>query len=109
MTVRQLSESLALEVLSLPEPEREVCGAYAGDLLSWVMGRANADNVWVTVMTNANTVAVATLTDVSMVIVTDGSEMPPETLALAKEKGVNLARTKASSYEICVRLGGLLS
>ena len=37
MTVRKLSESLALEVLSLPEPEREVCGAYAGDLLSWVM------------------------------------------------------------------------
>ena len=109
MTVRELAESLALEVLCMPEGEREVCGAYAGDLLSWVMGRANADNVWVTVMTNANTVAVATLTDVSLVIVTDGSEMPPETLALAKEKGVNLARTASSSYEVCVRLGGLLS
>ena len=109
MTVLELTESLALEPLSLPEPDREVCGAYAGDLLSWVMGRANADNVWVTVMTNANTIAVATLTDVSLVVITDGSEMPPEKMALAKEKSVNLARTSLSTYEICVRLGGLLS
>ena len=109
MTVLELTEKLDLEVLSLPDGEREVCGAYAGDLLSWVMGRAKADNVWVTVMTNTNTVAVATLTDVSLVIVTDGSEMPPETLALAKEKGVNLVRTRDSSYEVCVRLGKLLS
>ena len=109
MTVLELTEKLGLEVLSLPEGERQVCGAYAGDLLSWVMGRAKADNVWVTVMTNANTVAVACLTDVSLVIVTDGSEMPPETLALAKEKGVNLVRTRDSSYEVCVRLSELLS
>ena len=109
MTVLELTEQLGLEVLSLPEGERVACGAYAGDLLSWVMARADADNVWVTVMTNANMVAVATLTDVSLVIITDGSEMPPETLALAKEKGVNLARTMDSSYEVCVRLGKLFS
>ena len=109
MKVCEIASTLGWTPISTPDDQREACGVYIGDLLSWVMGRANADNVWVTVMTNANTVAVATLTDVSMVIVTDGSEMPPETLALAKEKGVNLARTKASSYEICVRLGGLLS
>ena len=32
-----------------------------------------------------------------------------ELFALAKEKGVNLTRTTASSYEVCVRLGGLFS
>ena len=109
MTVRALTDLLGLEVLSLPEGERTVCGVYTGDLLSWVMARVKEDHVWVTVMTNANMVAVATLTDVSLVIVTDGSEIPPETLALTNEKGVNLARTSASSYEVCVRLGQVLS
>ena len=109
MTVAKLADAMGAKVICLPNGEREVDGGYVGDLLSWVMARANTDNVWVTVMTNANMVAVATLTDVSLVIITDGSEMPPETLSLAKEKGVNLARTNASSYEVCVRLGQLFS
>ena len=40
MTVEQLSRECGFKVLSLPEPERVVSGAYMGDLLSWVMGRA---------------------------------------------------------------------
>ena len=38
----------------------EVDGCYVGDLLSWVMARAQAGNVWLTVMGNVNAVAVAT-------------------------------------------------
>ena len=83
MTVSLLAQKLSVKPLALPHPEREVTGAYAGDLLSWVMGRANEGDAWVTVMTNANVIAVATLTDVSMVIVTDDSEISPELVALA--------------------------
>ena len=48
MTVRELAEKLELRILSMPDPEREISGAYAGDLLSWVMGRAKEDSVWAT-------------------------------------------------------------
>lgn len=109
MTAKEIVTVLALETVALPEPDREVRGVYAGDLLSWVMGRAKADDAWVTVMTNANTIAVATLADTSLVIVTDDSEMPIETATLAKEKSVNVARTNATTYDVCVRLGALLS
>ena len=52
MTVQQMKDSLSLQALTLPDGEREIQGVYIGDLLSWVMGRAQADNVWLTIMSN---------------------------------------------------------
>lgn len=52
MTVKELSHVLALTEFTLPQPEREVTGGYVGDLLSWVMGRAQAGNAWITIMSN---------------------------------------------------------
>ena len=63
MTVTELKDTLSLTPVTLPEGDREVQGVYIGDLLSWVMGRAQADNVWLTIMSNLNIVAVATLAD----------------------------------------------
>ena len=109
MTVSELTAALGVTPLAMPDPEREVTGAYAGDLLSWVMGRAKEGNVWVTVMTNANTIAVATLSDSSLIIISDGSDVPGDIIALAEEKGVNLAKAELSTYELCVQIGKLLS
>ena len=50
MKVSELCEALGAKAVAMPSPEREVKGAYVGDLLSWVMGKAEADNVWVTIM-----------------------------------------------------------
>ena len=41
MTVREAITKLELEVLALPDGDREICGGYCGDLLSWVMTVAN--------------------------------------------------------------------
>ncbi len=108
-TVLSLTELLEAEPLSLPDEGREIDGVYCGDLLSWVMGHAKSDNVWVTVMTNLNVIAVATLTDVACVVVTDASEIPDETLTAAKAKNINLLRTALSSYEVCARLSRALT
>ena len=51
-------------IMCLPDPDRTVKTGYAGDLLSWVMGRAEPDCVWLTIMSNANVCAVAVLADV---------------------------------------------
>lgn len=39
MTVRELTEALSLTPFHLAQPDRPVSGGYAGDLLSWVLGR----------------------------------------------------------------------
>lgn len=108
MKVKELAETLSLKPLAAPDPEREAVGCYAGDLLSWVMGRASADEVWVTIMTNLNIVAVATLTDVSCIIVAEEAEIAPEVVEKANEKGVNLYHSPLSIYALCAKLSTLV-
>ncbi len=99
MTVSELTEKLALEVLTMPEPDREVKGGYVGDLLSWVMGRAQADNLWITIMTNINVIAVASLSDVAAVVVAENAEIEADIIKRAEGQGINLLRSKLPSYE----------
>ncbi len=46
-------------------------GAYVGDLLSWVMGRAGSNSAWITIMSNVNVAAVAVLAELSMIILAE--------------------------------------
>ncbi len=108
MTVLELVEALGLQVFAMPDPAREVCGAYAGDLLSWVMRRAQADGAWLTIMSNRNIVAVATLTDVAAIILTEGVP-PDDTVAeLAGARGVNLLGSGRDTLETGAALLKLL-
>ena len=84
LTVDKLIEKLGLDVIELADGSREIKGGYAGDLLSWVMGRAQPDDAWVTIMSNMNVAAVAQLTDVACVIFAEGVAPDPEALSKAK-------------------------
>ena len=108
MTVKDLREALALQVLSEPDPDRTVTGGYAGDLLSWVMGRAQSGDAWVTIMTNRNILAVAALADTACVIVAEDSAVEADVTALAEEKGLNLYRSTLTVFDLCCRIGSLL-
>ena len=108
MTVRELTEQAGFRVLSMPDGEREIEGVYAGDLLSWVMGRASEGQAFVTIMTNINVLAVASLLDLSCVILSEDSEAPSEIIVSAEEKGINLLKTELPTYETCLLLGSLL-
>ena len=107
MTVQELKDTLSLTPVTLPEGDREVQGVYIGDLLSWVMGRAQADNVWLTIMSNLNIVAVATLADVSCIILCEGVTLEESVRATAEAKGVNILATEAPAYETAKRLAEL--
>ena len=107
MTVQGLTELQEFTSLSLPAPEREIVGAYTGDLLSWVMGRAKADNAWITIMSNVNILAVATLSDVSCIILTESTTLDGDMRKIAEEKGVNVLSTPLTSYEAAVKLSAL--
>lgn len=109
MKISEAVKALSLEVLSMPSPDREINGGYVGDLLSWVMGRAEADNVWITIMTNINVLAVASLSDVSAVVIAEGAEISDEIIEKAKEQGINLLRSPLPAYETALAFGKLIS
>ena len=104
MTVSELASDCGFAIVYLADGDRKVNGAYAGDLLSWVMGRAGTDNAFVTIMTNINVVAVASLADLSCVIFAESVEVPAEVLEAAEHKGINLLKSDKPMFETCAKL-----
>ena len=109
MTVAVFSEKTGFKTISMPSPDKEVKGVYIGDLLSWVMGRADSQNVWITIMSNINTVAVATLTDISCIVLAEGVMPDEDMLRTANNKGVNILSTDLSAYEAAIEISKILS
>lgn len=107
MTVNELVLKLNLTPLVLPDGGREITGCYAGDLLSWVMSRAKAGNLWFTIMNHMNVLAVASLADVAAVVLAEGETLGEKELAVAGERGINVLTSGKSVYELCVEAGGL--
>ena len=108
MTVKQMAEALSLDVVCMPDGDREVTGGYAGDLLSWVMGRANAGDAWITIMSNVNVVAVASLADVACVIFSEDVMPDADAVVKAQKEGINLLSVSLGSYETAAKLSELL-
>ncbi len=109
MKISDLISQLDLQLLTKADYEdRPVRGCYIGDLLSWVMSRAKADDVWITVQTNLNIVAVATLTDVSCILVPDGISVEQVTVDKANANGVVVLGSPSDSYALAVAIGGKL-
>lgn len=105
MTVNELANNLHLTwVTNIPDKQREINGCYIGDLLSWVMSHAQADNVWITIMTNINIVAVATLTDVACIIVPEGIEVDAATVEKANQQGIAILSSEQTSYQLAKQI-----
>ena len=82
----------------------EVDGCYVGDLLSWVMARAQAGNVWLTVMGNVNAVAVATLTEVSAIVLTESAALDAEAAVKAEQQGIPVYTCAENTYDTAVQV-----
>lgn len=102
MTVKELSDKCNFKVAAMPDGDREIDGCYIGDLLSWVMGRAEENNVWITIMSNQNIIAVASLADVACIVLSEGVTVEDSILKLAEEKGVNILLSDKRTYETAV-------
>ena len=103
MTVNQLA-GCGFKTIALPNGDREINGVYIGDLLSWVMGRAQADNAWITIMSNINILAVASLADTACIILAEGVEVAQDVIDTANAKGVNILSSSEPAYEIACTL-----
>ena len=108
MTVTELSQKDGFSAVHIADGQRALEGVYCGDLLSWVMGRAQCGDAWITIMSNINVVAVASLSDVACVILAEGVKLDADALAAAQQKDISVLSTDKSTYQIAVTLGELL-
>ena len=105
MTVNELSAKCGFKAVALPDGEKEVTGGYAGDLLSWVMGRAKEGCAWITIMSNVNIIAVASLADVACIVLSEGVSVDESVIKTAEEKGVNVLSCDLTTYDAAVLIG----
>ena len=108
MTVKELAAALDCKIFCMPDADREISGGYAGDLLSWVMGRAEAGDAWVTIMSNVNIVAVATLADPACIILSENVQPDDNALLKAQDVGVNILGSTADTFSLCARISELI-
>lgn len=104
MTVEAFAKKIGCKTVCMPTPQKKVEGIYIGDLLSWVMGKAEQGNVWITIMSNVNTIAVATLVDASCILLAENVIPDDSFVETAKAKGVNVLSTSLSAFDAAIKI-----
>ena len=106
MTVQNLIDEFSLEVLCCGDKaaDKQVKGGYCGDLLSWVMSRANEGDCWLTVMGNVNSIGVAVLADVACILLTENSAFDDDAKLRAEQNGVIVLRSKENAFNLAVKI-----
>lgn len=109
MTVGEIKDALSLTLFCGEKSlGKQVTGGYAGDLLSWVMGRAQPGSAWITIMSNPNVAAVALLADVSCIILSEDVKPDEALKARAQSEGIALLGSALDTYALCLELGALI-
>jgi predicted transcriptional regulator len=105
VTIQEIVKALSLKVISGQSSlDKVVSGGYASDLLSNVMGQANAGNIWVTMQGHQNIVAVALLAGLTAIVIAGGVEPDPEAVRKAETEEIVMLTTTLSAYEVVGRL-----
>jgi hypothetical protein len=109
ITVADLVKEFGLKVFSGADRLRvPVKGAYSSDLLSDVMGKAVAGDLWITMQTHRNVIAVASLKELAAIVIVNGGQPEADTVASATSEGVILLGTKEGSFATCGKLYKLM-
>jgi serine kinase of HPr protein (carbohydrate metabolism regulator) len=102
--VKDLVEKFGLKVIAGEKGlNRPVQGGYCGDLLSDVMGNAQAGSVWLTIQGHQNIIAVAVLREMAAIILTSNTTPQAETQEKADEEAIPLLQWSGSTYELAGR------
>ena len=105
MKLEEVVRQLGLEVhVSAGKLDADITGGYACDLLSYVMAKAKAGDLWVTVQGHPNIVAVASLIGLAGIIVAEGAKVESATLEKAEQEGVPILTTPLPTYAVAGRL-----
>jgi predicted transcriptional regulator len=108
MKLREVVSALNLGVASARDAlDEEITGGYASDLLSCVIARAKAGNVWVTLQSHANIVAVASLLNLAGIIVTEGTRPEAATIEKANEEHIPILTTSLTTFTVVSKLAAI--
>lgn len=109
MKVSDLVRELGLKVHSGENGlDKEIEGGYVSDLLSDVMGNADAGMVWVTLQTHKNVMAIASLKDLAAVILVKGFTPDADMAAQSNTENIPVLGTDEQAFEIAGKLYGLI-
>ena len=109
MKVKEIVSALNLKVFCGESGlENNIDGGYVSDLLSDVMGHADANNVWVTLQNHKNVMAIASLKELAAVILVKGIEPEADTAEQSNQEGIPVLGTSLETYEVVGQLYKLL-
>jgi len=110
MKVTDIVQKLDLHVFSGHEGlGREITGGYTSDLLSNVMGNADAGTIWITIQTHRNVIAIASLKELAAVIIPSGEKPGDDTVSQSDVEGIPILGTAMPAFELNGKLYDLLS
>ena len=89
------------KAIDLDQEVQMGCGA---DLMSDVLAFSREGAILMTGLTNPQVVRTADLAGITAIVFVRGKLPPPETIALAEEKGIPLLASKYTMFETCGRL-----
>jgi predicted transcriptional regulator len=84
--------------------EHEVLMGSGADLMSDVLAFTQEGTLLMTGLTNPQVVRTAEMASIKAIVFVRGKFPPPETIALAEEKGIFLMASKYTMFETCGRL-----
>lgn len=84
--------------------DMEIPCAAGADLMSDVLAYGKPGAVLLTGLTNPQVVRTAEVADIAAIVFVRGKMPPPETIALAEEKGIPLITAPYTLFEMCGRL-----
>jgi len=110
MIVKDLVEKLNMTVLAGAEGlNRNVTGGYTSDLLSDVMGNADAGRVWITLQSHKNVMAIASLKELAAVVIINNGTPEVDMAEQANIEGIPVLSTSLGAFEMSGELYKLLN
>jgi len=97
MKITELIDILSATPVNVDE-NTQITGGYAGDVLSFVMGKAPSGSAWFTVMSNVNVAAVALLAEVGVVVLCENAKAEDALRERVIKEKINLIETKLDIF-----------
>ncbi len=106
MTLTELTEKVT-GTLVVDNPSADIQFAYAGDLLSDVMGHCGENAVLITIQNHLNAIAVCTLVGVEAIVICNSRTVPDDMKEAAEREGIGILTTPLSAFAVSVALAEL--
>jgi hypothetical protein len=108
MNVNEAAEKIGGTVVAgSAAGSHQITGGYASDLLSDVMANSREGDLWVTLQKHVNIVAVAQLNGLAAIVLVNGRQPEPDTVARAEEMGIPIISAPLQAFDVIGVLFGL--